>query len=229
MRPKTFPELYHGTDARIVKMSPEERRQYFEHCEKVIDFLFPYYDKLATTYEKVEIWKGGLLLGYGSERQLDKRFKDKLEQIPGLFSNLHKSITLIQARNRGNGQYQYGSFYVTSMRGMAVSYALRSFAGGELGYAAYYYIRGLECVELESYNPSRDIIRSMDIIREFAGDEGQHDPVIFTFKDIDIDCLQNERGNPLPPDFDDFDTGQSFRLLKDVQLSLDDAEHLKKR
>ena len=228
MRPKTFPELYHGTDARIVKMSSEERRQYFEHCEKVIDFLFPYYDKLATTYEKVEIWEGGLLLGYGSERQLDKRFKDKLEQIPGLFYNLHNAITLIQGRNSGNGQYQYGSSYVTSMRERAVNYARRSFAGGELGLIAFRYIQGLEFVEFEDYHPSREIMQSMDIVREFGGDESKYDPEIFTFKDVDIDCLQNERGNPLPPDFDDFDTGQSFRLLKDVQLSLDDAEHLKK-
>lgn len=227
MKTKKFPALYHGTDARIVMMTDDERQQYLDHCKNVIDYLFPFYDKLATTFEMVQDEFQGQVRFF-NRCLLDIRYKDKLEQIPGLFSNLHKSITLIQARNRGNRQYQYGSFYVTSMRGIAVSYALRSFAGGELGYAAYNYIRGLECVKLESYNPSRDIIRSMGIVGEFAGDEGQHDPVIFTFKDIDIDCLQNERGNPLPPDFDDFDMGQSFRLLKDVQLSLDGAEHLKK-
>ena len=122
MKTKKFPALYHGTDARIVMMTDDERQQYLDHCENVIDYLFPFYDKLATIFKTVQDEYQGQLI-FIDRCLLDVRFKDKLEQIPGLFSNLHKSITLIQARNRGNGQYQYGSFYVSISTG-GKNYAL---------------------------------------------------------------------------------------------------------
>ena len=227
MKSNKFPALYHGTDARIVKMTDDERRQYLNHCENVIDYLFPFYDELATTFEQVqEEYQGEVR--FSSRCLLDTRFKDNIMQIPHLYMGLHNSIISIQARNRGNGQYQYGSFYLSSMRQMAINYAIRSFAGGELGFVAYRFIQGLECVEFSDYHPSQDIVHSMDIIKDFASDESQHAPVLFTFKDVDINFLQDDKGNPLPPDFDDYDIGRAFRYINDVHLSLDDAEYLKK-
>jgi hypothetical protein len=39
-------ELYHGTDARIIEMSEEERVQYLQDCNLVIDALHPLFKPL---------------------------------------------------------------------------------------------------------------------------------------------------------------------------------------
>ena len=45
--------LYHGTDARIIEMTNEERRQYLDDCNLVIDNLHPLFKPLLV-WEKVE-------------------------------------------------------------------------------------------------------------------------------------------------------------------------------
>ena len=38
--------LYHGTDARILSMSKEERLQYKKECDLIIDTLYPFFQPL---------------------------------------------------------------------------------------------------------------------------------------------------------------------------------------
>ena len=50
------PELYHGTDVRMIKMSEEERQHFFDACNLVIESIFPFYVPLLQfVKEKVKI------------------------------------------------------------------------------------------------------------------------------------------------------------------------------
>lgn len=221
------PLLYHGTDARIVEMSSTERQQYLKKCRQVVDYLFPFYNELASTFETVEKLYCGQKI-YTQESLLKIKYGDKLKSIPGLYYNLNEKITMMQAQMNGNKQYQYGSFYLTSDRRIAFNYAVDSFAGGELGLVAYRFIQGLDIVVFDNFNPSTELLQSIKTIQDFASDEQQDNPVIFTFKDIDIADLLDEEGNRLASDFN-FKFGRSFRYLKDVHLSLENAEFLKRQ
>ena len=41
------PILYHGTDARIVRMGEEKRKQHKEYCDLAIDYMWPYYEQFS--------------------------------------------------------------------------------------------------------------------------------------------------------------------------------------
>ena len=44
------PVLYHGTDARMIEMSEEERQHFFDTCDHVINALFPYFELAKTEH-----------------------------------------------------------------------------------------------------------------------------------------------------------------------------------
>ena len=77
-------ELYHGTDARIIEMSEEERVQYLQDCNLVIDALHPLFKPLLE-WEKVETTRNGQTI-YIYEYPLKLRYEKLLNEKGGKFT-----------------------------------------------------------------------------------------------------------------------------------------------
>jgi hypothetical protein len=96
-------ELYHGTDARIIEMSEEERVQYLQDCNLVIDALHPLFKPLLE-WEKVETVRNGQTI-YIYEYPLKLKYEKVLNEKGGQFMyvNLFEKLTMIDARNNNAG------------------------------------------------------------------------------------------------------------------------------
>jgi len=198
------PVLYHGTDARLVRMNADERKDYAYDCHLIIDYLYPFFEMNPI--------KMGQLLG---DEHLNKN---------PLF---WKAFTCVGGYKNKNAQYQYGSFYLTNMKDRAIAYAYNSFAGGELGLMAYELYLGALKVGFEDFNPSHEIESAAQRVFKFA--ESPSIPVLFSFKDYDSQYLRMEDGDELESDdLEDLKSvGVSLRYEKQILLDAESAVLLK--
>ena len=177
--------LYHGTDARIIEMTNEERRQYLDDCNLVIDNLHPLFKPLLV-WEKVEQVVNGekrYIYEYPLKLKYEKILNEKYG--PYMYLNLLEKIGMLDARNNDSGFYQYKDFYLCALKSTAMRYAQRSYAGGETGLNAYRLIQGFDVIFSGKHDLDGDVMSAMDKIRDFAK-EGNERPAIVTVEDIDI-------------------------------------------
>lgn len=191
--------LYHGTDARILSMSKEERLQYKKECDLIIDTLYPFFQPLLK-WEKTEIKVDGKTI-FGYEYPLKLKYGKILNEKGGMYMylNLFEKLKMIDCRNNNAGLYQYDNLYLCSSKLGAADYASKSYAGGELGLIAYRLIQGADIINFENFRPNSNIKSIMDRIREFAK-EGNEKPAIVTIENIDVDYLSFEDGKPIEKD-----------------------------
>jgi hypothetical protein len=191
--------LYHGTDARILSMSKEERLQYKKECDLIIDTLYPFFQPLLK-WEKTEIKVDGKTI-FGYEYPLKLKYGKILNEKGGMYmyQNLFEKLAMIDCRNNNAGLYQYENLYLCSSKLTAASYATSSFAGGEMGLIAYRLIQGADIINFENFRPNSNILSIMNKIREFAK-EGNEKPAIVTIENIDVDYLSFEDGKPIEKD-----------------------------
>ena len=217
--------LYHGTDARIIEMTRDERQEYLNGCNLVIDALYPLFKPLLE-WEKVEgIINGEKVFFY--EHPLKLRYEKLLNEKggSGMYLNLFEKLTMIGARNNGAGLYQYWDFYVCGSKRIAMNYAIRSNAGGEIGLNAYRLIQGAEIIGFEDMYQDSKVRLASERIKEFAKEDNRR-PAIVTIEGIDLDYLFYEDGKPLFEDDKEelFDRRKrsryQFRYTKPVELSL---------
>ncbi len=114
--------LYHGTDAKIVRLSAEDRKEYVALCQKVADEAFAFID------------------GFGIEKASNALKDGELE------SWVKEAHGNMQAQTQGHGWYQYGDFYLAKPLLNACIYAMHAFAGGELARNAYRLAKGAEAL-----------------------------------------------------------------------------------
>ncbi len=221
--------FYHGTDARIVRMSQEERNCYFADCNLIIDALWPFYEALL---EKEYIEK----IVHGEKRLVERLRIDLLYQ--NLFEgkgeldyyDLREKILMLRDCKRGIELYQYGNFYVATTKSRASSYALRSFAGGELGLITYRLIQGAQIIKFDNFCPNTDVDHAMSNIIEMATSI-KREPVVFKLENLNIDNLQWEDGRPIDKKdemtFIIMKSGScSLRYCGDVVLDINNAEFI---
>lgn len=217
-------ELYHGTDARIIEMSHEERQQYLKDCNMVIDAIFKHLSPLLK-WEKVEVVENGKKVEkyeYALKHRYEKILNEK--GAPYLYLNLFEKLMMIDARNNNSGLYQYGDLYLSTMKRIAMNYSRRSFAGGETGLCAYRFIQGAEIIGVEDIYKDIAVKEASENIKEFAK-EGNEKPAIVTIENIDIDYLLHENGKPLEKVFmkslfeDKRTMGFSLRYTKPVDFN----------
>lgn len=217
---KSIP-FYHGTDARMIEMSETERQQYIKDCNSIIDYLYPFYLPLL---EEVpcEIERHGQIIKI-FKTQLEVYYKDLLNEKGEqyLYENLYEKLNMLQWKNDNVGLYQYGDFYLTTNKRMALDYARRSYAGGEIALIASRLIQGSDIVNFSDFNPDKDQKRKIERIKEFAK-EGKERPVIVTFNNIDLNYLQREDGTPIL--VDDTTILSNFRYMKAQDLKWDIIE-----
>ena len=106
--------LYHGTDAKMVRMTEKERQAFFESCSAVIEILapiLPKYElkKLLELSETGEFW----------------------------YQGIQDTIRCVSSMEAGDKRFQYGNLYLTTNGCNAEHYARNAFAGGEFGRHAW--------------------------------------------------------------------------------------------
>ena len=216
-------EVYHGTDARVIEMTRDEREKYKEDCYLVINSLYPLFKPLMVT-EMIEAERNGKKIYY-NEYPLKLRYEKLLNEKGGkrMFNNLFEKLYMIDGCKNGVGLYQYNNLYVCASKRSALFYSERSYAGGEVGLVAYRLIQGAEIIGFESLYQDANVKRAADRIKEFAK-EGNERPVIVTIEDADVDFLFNEDGTPLTDYVKDniFNhsciAGSKFRYTKPIEL-----------
>lgn len=216
--------LYHGTDARILAMSKEERLNYKKECNLIIDTLYPFFQPLMK-WERTEIIVDGNKI-CGHQYPLKLKYGKILNEKggKGLYDNLFEKLMMIDSRNNNAGLYQYENLYLCSTKSTAAHYATRSYAGGEIGLMAYRLIQGADIINFENFRPDSNIQSIMNRIKDFAK-EGNEKPAIVTIENIDLDFLSFEDGRPIKKEnFADWLERNrkhqlKFRYTKSLELS----------
>ena len=203
--------LYHGTDARIVRMSDSQRAAYKKGCFLAVDYIW---DVLRDEYEFHHL----------------KHFRQPLGYDPKTSTWAHPWILLSKAMNNISGhkndnpQYEYGSFYLTGLRDRAVCYARDSFAGGESGMNVYDVVTAMEIVRPPFWNPTGAVLEAIKTIKAFGN--GPAAPVLFQFDDLDFDLLETDSGSNDPEAVSLMIEYGSVRYTGDIVLDLSKAEYL---
>lgn len=216
--------FYHGTDARMVRMSEKERLQYLNSCNLTIDYLFELYEPLLEEVT-IETQVNGMTCyvpNYKIDIEYKQLFFENNKEI--VYRNLIEKIFMIKERNRGNQSYQYGYLFLTRDPSSAIDYARRSFAGGELGLIAYRLLEGMEFINFPEFSPSKEVQKAIEEVKEF-GKEGLEEPVIITLDNLDIGQLLTEDGEQINMTFVKMGVG-SYRYNGKIVLDLNKAEFL---
>jgi len=201
-----LPPLFHGSDAKIVRMEPEMRSKYKDDCILVLDYLYPFFEM-----NPIDM---GKLIG-----------DEKCTKYPMFW----KSFICLGGFKNENTMYQYEKFYLTNIKDRAIDYAYSSFAGGELGMMAYEIYQAALKVGFKNWNPSTDVKSASKRITDFA--EQPPEPVLFSFEDIDVNYLKLENGDDLTPSRINClikgSVGRSYLYNKEMKLDPSLAEKLK--
>ena len=170
-----IPFLYHGTDARIIRMTEEERNLYIDTCHIVVNYLWSFFKPLFKDNK----------LG---------QYKEILssEETPYLYLNVSEKLSMVDMMLNGRQQYQYGDLYLTSRDFSATSYSRSSFAGGEIGLIAFRMIEAAEIIGFEGLYDNTDAIAAIETVKKFALDESE--PVVLKVRDLAPEYLQEDTG-----------------------------------
>ena len=223
-----LPYLLHGTDARIIRMAPDERNDYFSCCKLVIDHLWNLFKPLFSGYEKTDAVMDGKRISV--ETRKIERYKNLFDSQgkTTLYNNLIQKLWMIETSQSGNQQYQYGELYLTSNRMKAQDYALGSFAGGELGLIAHRLISAAELMKLDGMFLDKNVNSAIEKIEAFATDLDGRSPVIIKVPNIDPTLILTDEGKTIDW-FSQKHIYQDFRYINnDIELDLNYAEYIKK-
>lgn len=189
--------FYHGTDAKALKMSKEQRDIFRNVCNTVADYYWDYF----TEYRK----KRNIL-------SLRKKLTDP--KLPYLFENFQNALKITDKLKSGDKSYELGALYVTNKDYLAVSYSSRAFAFGETGLRAYRFVVAAKKLGIYD-NLDGTIKQYADFVYRFG--EMKEEPVVCTLLDITPSMLLTETGKEVTED--NIMQHQSFRLKKGYELS----------
>lgn len=199
--PCCFVPLFHGTDRAIVSMTQEERNDLREACATVIDYLLP-------IYEENEF-----------EKRTSLENKRDLEELHVKVINARSKASL---RKSKNALYSYENVYLTFDPIKANVYAMNASICGELGYIAYWLLRGAKKLEYTLPIPNSEQETALQKLN-LAG-ERRPDPVLVCYVGLHKDRLLTEKGTPIKWEtqidffFKNFHHGE-VRVLGDFDIS----------
>ena len=220
--------LYHGTDSRILAMSPEERRIFREDCLLATDFLWTLFAPYYFGRCEVPLNKPGLEGITTLEPKLIE-LKEPLQYDLNQtrYVNLSNALYRIDAQKRGCEQYQYDNFYLTNLLDRAINYAKSAFAFGEVGLNAYRLLDAAAMIKFSEWKPDQKTAQAIEKIKRFG--EAKPCPIVLVVTVYDPANLRMEDGSdlrfPLKPDSRSF---YSFRYLGDLDVASADQWDLEK-
>ena len=127
--------LFHGSDAKIIRMTEDERLSYFADCKKAIDYLWPFYEKLLK-----------------EDYYFEKLKQEKGEENASIINRAYLDSMAIEGYKRDNTQYEYGAFYLAHYP-TACSFANKAYAGGEFARLAHSLITAADVIGFNNWNP----------------------------------------------------------------------------
>ena len=199
-------EYYHGTDARFVRMSREQYRDYITRCDEAIAYMWPFYQQLLS--------EDPLLLN------LENLLSNK-----DLAHNVREACFIHRRYLDGSEQYQYGDLYLTWDLKKAIKYAYGAFVGGEYARKAYRMYQGAQELHFNGWNPNEHVQQIFEEICQYA--EAPHEPVFFKLTHLDLNCLETDMGLPIDFGMEKWWLfAQMVRYKKDVNLDLTKAAYL---
>lgn len=229
--------LYHGTDARLLRMSREERDGYFKDVDVAQSFLWRVLGHYWTTKVRKELrCPDGSVMGYTTTCLLDSH--KATFQAAGkeeLYNKFLDALMKVESRKNGSELYQYDCLYVTSSKMKAAGFARDAFAGGERGSLVYWLIKGGEFLHPADWTPNQDELNAFERITSF-GEESYREPVIVIIDGVEPAYLLSEIGADASTNVEmvlkDIKNGHepagfSFRYLKELDLRLFQIEHVK--
>ena len=200
--------LYHGTDAKMLGLTADQRATVFSIFSGVIDALWPLYVPLV----KQDINMPKLRELVDAMPPSEEKVRCERIAFDVCTANMYKG---------GSTLYQYGSFYLDISLSQACDYAKLAADGGELGRLAHSLILGANILGLETGDLGEEFARNAGVVLQIA--DIPADPVVFAFDHLKLEKLRSMQDGDV-----DWLYGrtQHFRYLGEVQLDADHAAHL---
>lgn len=216
--------FYHGTDARILSMSKEERLSYLADVDLALEHLWTIWEPIChkTVIKELRYPNGEFMgtLPISYLKSIKQRFIDAGEET--LYYGLLSHVSIMDWSKQGAPRYQYGALYVTGSDRKASLFAHDSYAGGERGIIAYFMLKGAAFLGLSLGNPDNRTYQAIQRVKSFA-EAKEREPVIVVLNDVALEDLLSEGGGPV---MGPIISGESYRYMKDVDLSLYPIRHL---
>ena len=207
--PHTLPFLlFHGTDAKMIGLSKEDRDSLFRIFRNVIDTLWPSFEPIIDR-----------LIATGLPRPVGVALTETEEEA---YRRIMSDLTTLNMYKSGNQMYAYGDFYLDVSLEQAIEYAKLAAHGGELGRLAHSILEGAKILGFDMMSlGGEEFYRNAGTVLQIA--EMQAEPVVFAFVHLELEKLRNMQGGPV----DWVGMGgnlptQHFRYLGEVEL---DGEH----
>lgn len=188
------PTMYHGTDARILRMSKEEIESFRKDILIVLDYVWPFFEPYSSEHQHME---------YNPKIREHVPVQDaeylrgplEYDKDSTLYTNIVFGIAINRNRLNGSKQWQYEGLYMSYSEWLAWNYARRAVCFGELGMIAYTFLKGAEKIRFRDWNPEGNVCRAIERVKKF-GDE-KPEPVVVVLEDLDMDHIRGEGGEPL--------------------------------
>lgn len=200
-----IPPMYHGTDARIIRMGSEEIKRIKSKCEDALHYMWTLFKPL-----------------YDRDHETLKRCLD-FDNRPENFYKLLDKLHCCSAMHNGREEYQYEALYLTNSIERAKGYARRAYAFGEIGEVTYVMYKAAMKIKFKDWNPTEEITDTLEFIKEFAEEDSE--PVVLKLENLDPLYFESHKSGLVSQDMLEFDPGDmfSFRYVKTIELDLNDA------
>jgi hypothetical protein len=192
------PPLYHGTDARIVRLPLEQRVGLAKYCKFLAETLYKVYSDLESK---------------------DKNFnvlKDTLSEINHLdyFKHISDAFSTLKCAHVSE-YFEYEHLYLTRNKVEALLYASKSRYFGEIGYSTYWLRYGIELLLHTKFYIRNELQSFHTLFDDLA--IGKPEPIIIEFSELDSDLLRGEAGEHIY-DFNNLGN-RDLRYLGNIDLS----------
>lgn len=188
------PTFYHGTDARILRMSPDEIRSFKQDIIKALDYLWLFFKPYSGD---MECLKGPL--GYDMDTSL--------------YCQTSMAISINMHRLTSMKLWQYEGLYLTNWDWQAWSYSRRAYCFGELGMVAQILITSAGKIRFRGWKPDYDTKRAMDRIMSFS--KVKPEPVVVVLDNLEIEHIKDAGGGELK----EGSCSRVFMYDKDINLN----------
>lgn len=200
-----IPPMYHGTDARIIRMGSEVIKRIKEQCTEALHYMWSFFKPL-----------------YDKDRETLMRSLD-FDNKPEVYYKLMDKLHCCSAMHNGREEYQYEALYLTNSIERAKGYARRAYAFGEIGEVTYIMYKAAIKINFSDWNPTEAVSNTLNFIKDFAEEDSE--PVVIKIENLDPLYFESHNGGLVSQDMLEFDPGDmfSFRYVKTIELDLNDA------
>lgn len=180
-----LPPYYHGSDARIFRMTDDERHFYKQLCKNILNLLFP-------------IFKQYQDYNWLSFSAFEKKINHDSKEDKSLLREFASCYVVVRGWLNGAPLYQYDDnvLYITNNKAKAQQYAIQAAHFGEIGDCAYKFIKSIKFLQIPE-DEKIELIHDINIQQFLEFAEGTAEPVVFEVSGIDAKYLKSESGGPL--------------------------------